>query len=118
VILSVSYRCHTLRQVTEHVDWKVLADAADHMFGRHQVTPEQADEAINDVDAIWFDPDPKSRSGRGVRVIGYSHTARAVLTIILLHADMQLGHTGWCGVNGWRSNSTERRTYREGVEDS
>ena len=99
--------------VTESVDWKALPDAADHMFGRHQVTPEQADEAVNDVEAVWFDPDPKSRSGQSVRVIGYSYSARSVLTIILLHAHNQLEPRSWYGVNGWRSNSTERRIYRE-----
>ena len=61
----------------EPVDWK---HRADHMRERHGVLPEHAEEAVRDFDAVWFDPDPKSRSGRGVRLIGYSHTAQAVLT--------------------------------------
>lgn len=101
----------------EKVDWSFLPDAVDHMFSGHQVTPMEATEAVNDVDAVWFDPDPKSKSGLSVRVIGYSQTARAILTVILLHADNDLSSTSWYGVNGWRSNSTESRKYREGAEE-
>ena len=49
----------------------------------HQVTPEEADEALADIDAVWFDPDPHSESGRSVRVIGYSHSRNKILTVIL-----------------------------------
>jgi hypothetical protein len=37
------------------------------MQASHQVTPEEADEALADIDAVWFDPDPHSKSGRSVR---------------------------------------------------
>ncbi|MDP5181292.1 hypothetical protein QOZ88_01460 [Blastococcus sp. BMG 814] len=99
----------------EKVDWTFLA--VDHMFSRHQVAPGEATEAVNDVDVLWFDPDPRSRSGLSVRVIGYSQTARAILTVILLHADTELAGSGWYGVNGWRSNSTDSRRYREEAEE-
>jgi hypothetical protein len=59
----------------------------EHMRARHQVSPEGADEAVADIDAVWFDPDPTSKSGRNVRVIGYSHSRRAVLSVILVHRD-------------------------------
>ncbi len=55
-----------------------------HMWDAHQVTPEAATEAVNDPLAIWEDPDSRSRSGQSVRVVGYSLTERAVLTVILL----------------------------------
>ena len=55
------------------------------MWEKHKVSVVDANEAVNDVDAVWFDPDPSSRSGRSVRVIGYSHSSRAVLTVILVH---------------------------------
>jgi hypothetical protein len=48
------------------VDW---IHGAGHMQASHQVTPEEADEAPTDIDAVWFDPDPHSKSGRSVRVI-------------------------------------------------
>ena len=98
----------------EKVEWST--EAVDHMFAGHQVTPEQASEAVNDVEALWFDPDPKSKSGKSVRVIGYSHSARAVLTVVLLPADSQLDDRGWHGVNGWRSNTTDKRKYGKGVQ--
>jgi hypothetical protein len=53
------------------------------MQASHQVAPEEADEALADIDAIWFDPDPHSKSGRCVRVIGYSHSRNKILTVIL-----------------------------------
>jgi hypothetical protein len=46
------------------VDW---THGAGHMQASHQVTPEEADEALADIDAVWFDPDPHSKSGRSVR---------------------------------------------------
>ncbi|MGO9219368.1 MAG: hypothetical protein ACLP5E_16630 [Streptosporangiaceae bacterium] len=35
------------------VDW---THGAGHMQVSHQVTPEEADEALADIDAVWFDP--------------------------------------------------------------
>jgi hypothetical protein len=89
------------------VDW---THGAGHMEARHQVTPEEADEAVADIDAVWFDPDPHSKSGRSVRVIGYSHTRRAILTVILVHRD----EGGYWGANGWESNPSDRRRYERG----
>jgi hypothetical protein len=83
---------------------------ADYMRHRHGVTPTEADEAVRDIDAGWFDPDPKSNSGESVRVIGYSHTGQAILTVILVAKE---GGFGWYGGNGCTSNSTERRMYEE-----
>jgi hypothetical protein len=28
------------------------------MWDSHHITPEQAQEAVEDVDALWIDPDP------------------------------------------------------------
>ena len=92
--------------VIEPIDWKHRATS---MAERHGVLPEEADAAVRDVDALWFDPDPKSRSGDSVRV-GYSHTAKAVLTVILVRQESGFG---WYGADGWRSNSTERRVYEQ-----
>lgn len=94
--------------MSEEVDWK---HRADYMSERHGLSTAEANEALVDVDALWFDPDPKSESGQSVRVIGYSHTARAVLTIILVHRP----EDGFYGANGWKANSTEQRIYREGM---
>jgi uncharacterized DUF497 family protein len=88
------------------VDWVY---GAQHMWDNHKVATAEADEAINDIDAVWFDPDPASRSNRSVRVIGYSHSWRAILTVILVRR----GDGAYYGANGWESNPADQRRYRE-----
>jgi uncharacterized DUF497 family protein len=88
------------------VDWSY---GAQHMWDNHKVATAEADEAVNDIDAVWFDPDPASRSNRSVRVIGYSHSCRAILTVILVRSD----EGTYYGANGWESNPTDQRRYRE-----
>lgn len=41
------------------VDWTY---GAQHMWDNHEVATAEADEAVDDIDAVWFDPDPASRS--------------------------------------------------------
>lgn len=88
------------------VDW---SHGAGHMLERHNITVTAADEALADLDALLFDPDPKSSSGDSVRVIGYSPSVAAVLVVILVHRD----GGGWWGATAWRANATDRRMYRE-----
>ena len=91
------------------VDW---LHGGEHMWSRHRVTVAEATEALADTDAQLFDPDPKSKLGTSARVTGYSPTAMATLVVILVRREDQPG--AWWGANGWRANSTDRRTYREG----
>lgn len=84
------------------------------MWTGHHVSTVEANEALADVDAQLFDPDPKSTSGRGARVLGYSRTARAVLVVILVHRDDKIG--AWWGANAWRANNADRRIYRDGTQ--
>lgn len=93
------------------MDWKY---GANHMWSAHQVSTTEATEALDDPDALLFDPDPKSDSGQSARVIGYSYTAAAVLVIIIVRREDDPGT--WWGANGWQANSTDRRTYREGTQ--
>jgi hypothetical protein len=81
-----------------------------HMWANHKIAVAEANEALADVEALWFDPDPRSRSGRSVRVIGYSYSHRAVLTVILVHRD----GGGFWGANGWESNQSDRQRYERG----
>ena len=81
------------------------------MQAGHKVATAEADEAVTDVDAVWFDPDPQSRSGQSVRVIGYSHSRQAILTVILVRR----ADGGNWGANGWESNSSDRRRYQRGA---
>jgi hypothetical protein len=55
---------------------------------------------------------PASKSGRGVRIIGYSITAHAVLTAIVLNKE----GTAY-GVNAWKANPKDQRRY-EGRDES
>lgn len=84
------------------------------MYATHHVTVKEASEALADPDGMLFDPDPKSKSGTSARMIGYSPTASSVLVVILVRREDEPG--AWWGANGWRANSTDRRTYREGTQ--
>lgn len=88
------------------VDWTY---GAQHMWDNHKVATAEADEAVHDIDAVWFDPDPASRSHRSVRVIGYSHSRRAILTVILVRRN----EGTYYGANGWESNPSDQMRYRE-----
>ena len=93
---------------------------AEYVRASHGVQPSWATEAVNDVDAYWRDPDPASRSGRSVRVIGWSHTAEMILTVILVHVgtdpdDWPDGD--WWGANAWPSNPRDRRIYSASAEE-
>ncbi len=63
--------CSRFVVVAIDVDW---THGAAHMQANHKVTVTEANEAVADIDAVWFDTDPHSKSGRSVRVIGYSHS--------------------------------------------
>jgi uncharacterized DUF497 family protein len=76
------------------------------MQARHGVSVEAANEALADPHAAVADPDYASQSGRSVRTIGWSTSARRLLTIITVAED---GVT--YGVNGWPSNDIDTRRY-------
>jgi uncharacterized DUF497 family protein len=94
--------------VFDTADWSHRGD----YIAKHGVNPAEADEAIADPDRVVLSPDPASKSGRGVRVIGYSITAEAILTVIVLDHE---GST--IGVNAWKANPKDQQRY-EGTETS
>lgn len=81
------------------------------MHKRHGVTVEQANEALADPRALVFNPDYASLSGRSMRTIGWSDSAARLLTVITVIEDDVT-----YGVNGWPSNDTDTRHYREGKD--
>ena len=87
----------------ELADWSRRGD----YIAKHGVTPAQADEATADPERVVIDPDPASKSGRSVRIVGYATTAQAVLTVIVLDDE---GTT--YGVNAWKANVRDQRLYR------
>jgi hypothetical protein len=99
--------------VSPRVDW---TKRAGYIRTRHALEPDWADEAVADEHAIWLTPDPASRTGHAVRVIGYSVTAGIVLTVILVDpvADTAEQPEGdWWGANAWRANQRDRHLYGE-----
>ncbi|MGH9091142.1 MAG: transposase [Acidimicrobiales bacterium] len=93
------------------MDWR---KRADYVRSRHDVAPAWADEVVNENHAVWLTPDPASRSGRAVRVIGYSASARDILVVILVAADIDEAEQPageWWGANAWVASPRERRLY-------
>jgi uncharacterized DUF497 family protein len=91
------------------VDW---THRAQYIWDKHQVTADQADEALADPEAVEFIPDYNSRSGTSDRTIGYSPSATKVLTVITVEEGGVV-----YGANAWKSNDRDRRYYIEGVPD-
>jgi hypothetical protein len=85
---------------------------ADHMHAQHQVTVQQAKEALADPDALLFDPDPKSTSGKSARLISYSPTAAAVLVLILVRREDRPG--SWWGANAGGQTARTAGPTRKG----
>ena len=80
-------------------------EAVTDMWDKHRTTVAMAVEALNDPDVVAFIPDPKSRSGKSSRFIGFSPTADRVLVV---------DHGGRrYGANCWPANPTDQRIYRE-----
>ena len=93
---------------TARADW---SRRAEYVRSRHGVDPTWADEAVQDDHAVWLRPDPASRSGHAVRVIGYSSSAKAVLTVILVESDAGASERpqgDWWGSNTWVANERDR----------
>lgn len=97
---------HYDQLVFDRVDWTYRGA---YMRQQHGITPEVADDALNDPDRVVIDPDYNSTSGRGVRIIGFSVIAGQIITVIVLE-DEGVEY----GVNGWVANEKDRRLYRQG----
>lgn len=88
------------------------------MWDRHEVTPEQASEALEDPDGGYEYPNRRSQSGQTGRWLGYSTTKSAVLVITLLprvvptDPDPDNPPNAWWGINGWKADATHRRIYQ------
>lgn len=90
------------------LDWQYRADyirtRSERRPGDTNIEPVWADEAFADEDALVDSPDPASKSGETDRLVGYSRTARLVITVIYLR-------DGLIGVNAWKSRSAHTRRY-------
>lgn len=93
------------------IDW---SRGEQHVAERHGLDVAHADEAAEDPEAVILRPDPASESGVSVRLIGYSTSLRAVLTVIVLPADTDPADPpagDWWGANAWRASARDQRIY-------
>ncbi|HWE89399.1 MAG TPA: hypothetical protein VG317_08040 [Pseudonocardiaceae bacterium] len=97
------------------IEWS--EEAASHIRSRScrhrdavDIESEWTQEATDDPDALWFEPDPKSASGLGIRIIGYSVSAGFVVTVIGYHDHRRLR-----GATAYKSGGSDLRAYREGL---
>jgi len=80
--------------------------------GGLDIESEWAQQVMDDVDLVAFEPDPKSRMGAS-RFIGFSTDAGRVLVVIAFRdADGDLH-----GINAWPATGADLRFYREGTTD-
>lgn len=102
------------------VEW---SKRAAYIRQRHAIEPAWANEAVNDDHAAWLTPDPASRSGYTVRVVGYSPSAAALLTVILVGADADPDEppdADWWGSNAWhcpRLSPVRRGRHMSKIDD-
>lgn len=90
------------------VDWSFTKE---HVWERHGVEVAWLTEALSDPEALVLSPDPASRSGRSIRTIGYSVSARSLLTVITVESDGEV-----YGTNGWKSSNLDVRRYEKEVQ--
>ena len=89
----------------EHADWSYRRE---HIWEKHRLTVEEAEEALADPNRLVFDPDPRRNpGGKGVRIIGYSHTAQEILAVILVNDDGTI-----YGGTAHKANAKEIRLYQ------
>lgn len=98
----------------EHVEW--AATAADHIrhrsaryAGGSDIDPDWTVEVVNDPDRLVDEPDPNSAHANSVRIVGYSYSARMVLTVVALRARDGVLH----GATAWKTSGAALRQYKE-----
>lgn len=94
----------------EEDDAKHIRQRSQRYPGATDIDPAETLEAAADPFRIVREPDPKSRWGY-IRLIGYSPTASAVLTVIVRPNDH-------AGVTAWLTRGADLRAYRQGSERS
>lgn len=99
------------------VDWDHRAEyiqsrSARKGPGEFDVEPEWATQAALDPRRL-VGRDLASKSGEGVRIVGYSAAASRVLTVIVI-PKRHPPEGAWWGVNAWAANNVDHRRYAEG----
>ncbi|MDR2620183.1 MAG: hypothetical protein LBC29_03550 [Propionibacteriaceae bacterium] len=91
-------------------DWSYLGEHVANRSKRHvgdtDIPLAWVLEAFYDMNATLIDPDYNSKTGESFRVIGYSHSAGFVVTIILVRDSGEL-----YGASAWKANTKDIRLY-------
>lgn len=95
--------------VFRRLDW---SERAEHMWERHAITPEQAEEALEDNSRVNFEPDYACFSGRSVRVIGFAPSVGEVSTVIVVVDE----HGKEWGGSAWPSNRRDMAYFTDTLE--
>ena len=80
----------------------------ERYVGGSGIEPEWAQQVLDDVDLVSFEPDPKSRMGAS-RFVGYSPTAGRVLVVIAFRDTDGDLH----GINAWPASGADLKIYRK-----
>ncbi len=92
-------------------DWSKRIDHIKRSIrysGETDIFPEWANEAYLDENAVVFDPDYASISGRGIRTVGFSKSAGFHITVITI---IDNGHL-W-GASAWKANEIDIKYYED-----
>lgn len=100
----------------DDIDWEhrggYIRTRSSRKPGDFDVEPEWATEAVFDENRMIAAPDPASKSGESVRLLGYSQSVNRVLVVILRPKNLPTIDGVWWGVNAWAANSMALRRYR------
>ncbi len=104
--------------MAEWIEWS--EKARDHLRTRSiryadavDIDPAWTVEVINDPDRLVEEPDSRSAHANSARIVGYSPTARMVITVVALRgADGVLR-----GASAWKTRGAPRRQYWKGAGD-
>lgn len=95
----------------ERIEWsderaEYICSRSHRYAGSRDIEPGWTQEAVNDPQRLWSEPDPRSWT-RVARIVGYSPSAGFVLTVICVRDD----DGGLHGANAWKTTGRDRRDY-------
>lgn len=98
----------------ERIEWDAesahhIRTRSDRYAGALNIEPTWTREVVADPDRLIDEPDPKSAHANSVRIVGYSPTAQAVLTVVALRDRAGVLH----GASAWKTRGAPLRQYLE-----
>lgn len=103
----------------EHIDWNWNASQRSHIENRSvrdgsdDIAVPWTQEAWNDPQRLFFDPDPRNKGGgHTIRCVGYTTSGRRVITVIAMRIDTEL-----FGITAFTTSGADLRHYLEGSDN-